>query len=762
MGGNQLHDSCVDQKSENVTRLSSDRARHALLPHNGHLDHWQGHRPTPVRHGSNYDCGRDLLRSEGLLLFNIIRLNVVILRVTSDISLFNVNRRLWFILPVPGSQARMNMRPRQSSFYELPQRNGRDKVSWSEMGSGRYPRFSQTAHMADDGQDKFNGSEMPSGRTRNPQTPQAAANRSYAWFGDSYDWFDEPMRPGRESMRPRAKTRDSRYFSMYRQSRMSLTALPRVTSRMWQAYDEDNYRFEARNKPVVETRNYPISKTKTILIMIAFAMAGFLTGLDSVIVSNALPDIEKDMHLSGTMYAWIGSSYLLSGASLLPLWGPISDIVGRKWPMAVGMAIFAAGNFIAARANDAITLLVGRATQGVGGFCYVVLLNIALADLFCLRDRGPYLALYGLATALGAALAPILSGILTQYAGWRWCFWVPLPLACTIVVLTAVLFPSEIPKNRPGFKALIKLDWPGVFLITGATVTLLLGLQFGGISHPWKSALVLSLLLAGPALFGVFVVQQRFMPRPIMPLRLFQDRSRIACFVVCFSHGFVYIGTIYYLPIYFNIVLDASPVDAGLWLLATALPCGFFSVLIAWSVKKTGQYTVAISMSVAMLALSVGLFINFPIYRSWVRIVVFQLILSVGIGSLLQVPLLAIQTSLRAEEITAANAVFVFMRTIASAISIVAAQVVLQNGIKNRVHEMLASGLPAALVEQLPKQLSLFKATHGASAAQQHLLKQVLTKSLSEVWMLYTAVAGFGFLASLFIRAEPLWEKLPE
>lgn len=499
-----------------------------------------------------------------------------------------------------------------------------------------------------------------------------------------------------------------------------------------------------------------LGKWQIVLIMIAFCIGGLLTALDGTMVSTALPVIQQDLAASSTQYSWIGSAYLLSGASLLCLWGPVSDIVGRKWVLVGGMAVFAAGNVMAALAQKPIILIVGRAVQGVGGLAFSVVLNIALADMFSLRDRAMYVAYYSISAALGASLGPVFSGILTEYLEWRYCFWIMVPIAVVALVLTVVFFPANLPERRGAAGGLRSLDYPGVFLVTSGTLLLLLGLQFGGINYPWDSGTVITLLGCGSGQLFAFILLQGSVPKPIMPVHLFKNRSRAACFIIDFSHGFVYIGCLFYLPVYFSLILDASSVQVGLWLLLTALPCAVAAAIVAWSVKKTGHYRIAIIMSTASLTLATGLFIDFPEYRSWPRIVCFQLLLSVGIGSLHQVPLLVMQATVHAKDITSANATFIFIRTLSSAISIVGGQVLLQNEVKKHAAALLRGGVPPAVVSVLPTHLDVLKVAKGLTAAQEDLLKQAITESLSRVWILYTAVAGVGVLASLFMQHHDL------
>ena len=260
----------------------------------------------------------------------------------------------------------------------------------------------------------------------------------------------------------------------------------------------------------------------------------------------------------------------------------------------------------------------------------------------------------------------------------------------------------------------------------------------------------------GGAFLIAFVIQQHYVKQPILPVRLLRDRSRIACFIVTATHGFVYIGVFFYLPIYFILILGASQVEAGLWLLITAIPCVFTTAASGLLVKKTGHYRMIIIFATASLTLAVGLFIYFNEHKSWARIIGFQLVLSIGVGALLQVPVLAMQANIRVEEVSSANVALVFVRTLSSAVSIVVGQVLLQNQLKQREGELVASGIPQALVEAGLRQFESFRAATALTVEQQLLIRSVMAESLSRTWILYAAVAGVGFVASLFIQHREL------
>jgi EmrB/QacA subfamily drug resistance transporter len=514
----------------------------------------------------------------------------------------------------------------------------------------------------------------------------------------------------------------------------------------------------AEHSPVRDPKpvSSPLTRYTIVTSMIGFALGAFITSLDAVIVSTSLPLIQKDLAVSATKFSWIGSAYLLAGAALMPLWGPISDVLGRKWTMVGGLCMFVIGNLIAALSFNADMLIAGRAVQGIGGTSFVVLHNICLADMFSLRERGLYLAVVAIPAAVGFATGPLISGLLTLHLSWRYCFWIMMPFGGTAAIIIAIFFPSSYPVTRGRASDLRKLDWIGVAMVTAGTVLLLVGLQFGGGTHPWDSGIVIGLIVAGVITLVGFVVGQNYMPQPIMPLRLFKERSRAACYVIASSHGFVYIACIYFLPLYFQIVLDFDAVKGGSWILILALTCAVFTGTAGWSVQKTGHYRLILVCSTGALTFASGLFIMFDPYRNYAQIVGFQIAVAAGIGTLFQIPQLVLQATVTPSEVTAANSSFIFIRALSSAISIVIGQVILQNEVRKQLSVMLDAGIPASFLVQLPTHIELFHEGGGLDDAQRQVLKEVLNHALRGVWIFITGCAAIGFIASLFVQHQEL------
>jgi len=517
------------------------------------------------------------------------------------------------------------------------------------------------------------------------------------------------------------------------------------------AVDESNTP-EALTPPPMRVR------WRTPIVMTVICAGGLVTALDAVVVGTALPSIASDLGATTTELAWVGASYLVGAAVLQPVWPTLSDLTGRKFAMAFGFVLFAAGSLIAALAHHAAVLIAGRTVQGLGAGNIILLCNVIISDLFPLRERGLYIGIYAAASCLGAALGPVVGGLLTSYTGWRWIFLINLPFAGVALAVIAIFLDLPRLSHDTILACLGEIDWQGSALIVTATTLFLVGMQLGGVAFSWDSATVIGLIVAGCTIATLFVVQQRFHRQPLIPPRIFATRSSAACLAVGFLHGFTYIACLYYLPLYFQLVLGASPIQSGLWLLIAAVPMSFITVAAALVIVKTGWYRQIIWVSASCLALGLGLAIAFSSHKSWPLIVFVLLLIAAGIGPLFQAPLLALQAQVLAEDTSRANGAFAFTRTMSSAIGLVIGQVVLQNELRHRLMSPETAGIPQELLDRVAKQVTALADLDGLPLEIQDVLRNILTASLSRVWIVFTATVAMCLLVSSLIRHKTLSE----
>ncbi|PYH92720.1 MFS drug transporter [Aspergillus ellipticus CBS 707.79] len=503
----------------------------------------------------------------------------------------------------------------------------------------------------------------------------------------------------------------------------------------------------------VPSQAQKLGKKKIVVVMTALCLVLFLAALDMTIVSTALPTIATHFHASESGYSWIASSYMLANAACVPLWGKISDVWGRKRIILIANFLFLVGSLICALAINLPMIISGRAIQGAGGGGIIVLANICVSDLFSVRDRPMYYGLFGSTWAIAGALGPIVGGAFTTDVTWRWCFYLNLPIGGISLVI--LIFFLKIESSQVPFWAGIRsIDWAGNFLMIGGTLMFLFGLEFGGVNYPWASAMVICLIIFGIFTWGLaFLNEWKLARYPVIPIRLFKDFHNVLMLLICFCHSFVFISGSYYLPLYFQTVLLATPIMSGVYVLPTVLSLSVFSAVTGIIIKKTGRYRELITGGLVLMTLGYGLFIDLKPTASWPRIIIYQIIAGIGTGPLFQAPLVALQANIHPTDMAAGTATFSFLRQVSAAISIVLGTVIYQNVFHQQMPTVVAaigatdadaiensfSGSEGDLIRSLPHD-------------ERVVVLDAYTFALSRMWIFYCAMAGLGLFVSFWIK----------
>ncbi|KAK3905768.1 major facilitator superfamily domain-containing protein [Staphylotrichum tortipilum] len=495
---------------------------------------------------------------------------------------------------------------------------------------------------------------------------------------------------------------------------------------------------------------------QTTAIILALASALFLAALDVTIVTVAIPTIALEFH-STAGYTWIGSAYMLATAAAAPMWGKISDIWGRKPIMLIAVAVFWIGSLLSAVSKGMGMLIVARAVQGVGGGGIVILVNVCISDLFSMRKRGVYFGAMGMVWAVASAVGPILGGVFTSNVTWRWCFYINLPISGVGMVVLAYVLKLHNPRTpmRQGLKA---VDWLGSLTVVGATLMIMLGLELGGVTHPWSSPTVICLLVFGVVTGALFVlIEWKFAEFPLVPMHLFRHWASAASLLVGALHGFVFISGSYYLPLYFQAVIGASPLMSGVYVLPWVMSLSLVSAATGIVIKKSGKYLPPLIFGMAVMTLGFGLFIDLEPRANWTKIVLYQLVAGIGVGPLFQSPLIALQTTVSGRDMASATGTFAFVRQLFSAVSIVIGGVVFQNGMQKQYPDLLA---------QLgPEVAQLLSGSNAASSvglvgelppAQRAVARQAYFDSLRTMYIMYVAFSAVGLAVGCFVGSRPL------
>ncbi|KAI0406530.1 major facilitator superfamily-domain-containing protein [Xylaria palmicola] len=499
-----------------------------------------------------------------------------------------------------------------------------------------------------------------------------------------------------------------------------------------------------------------LSATTVTLTMASLCLSAFLSSLDLTIVTTAVPSIVASFQ-STAGYIWIGSAFILGFTAVTPIWGSVADLWGRKPIILLALTIFLVGSLLCALSPNISTLIAARVIQGIGASGMGVMVNTIICDMFSLRDRGLYLAITSIVWAVGSAVGPVLGGVFTTRLTWRWCFWINLPIG-GVVFIVLLLFLKVPSPNTPIWTGIKAIDWTGSLLCLGGTVLVLLGLDFGDAVYPWSSAAVINLIVFGAVTIGIFIVNEwKFAQNPIVPLHLLSTWSKAAAYGVFAFNAYVFIGITYYLPLYSQSVLGASPLTSGLYMLPLIVSCSLSAAVAGVFIQQTGKYRPLMYAAQVLLTLGVGLFIYLKFEENLAQLIIFQILTGVGVGLNIEAPIIAAQASTTVRDTAAVIATMSFLRSIATAVSVVVGGVIFQNEM-NRTNP--------TLVDQLGGQLaSLFDGANATANVerisnltgdQQVIVRQAYYQSVRVVWISYVAFAGFSSFLNLFVRQHHL------
>lgn len=528
--------------------------------------------------------------------------------------------------------------------------------------------------------------------------------------------------------------------------------------------DKTTTEMPAVGPPAVDDAEESLERSpfKIALIMLALCFAVFLHALDTTIITTALPTITEAFH-SDAAYIWIGSAYLLGVAATTIVWGKLSDIFGRKPVILSANVTFFIGSLIAALSVNVGMLITARAVQGIGGAGLNVLANICIGDLFSPRRRGVYYGIIGGVWAVALSPGPVIGGAFAQNISWHWCFYVNLPFNGVAFTIIFLFLDLKTPKT-PFIDGIKAIDWVGVVLSIGGTIMFLLGLSFGGVTDPWNSATVICLIVFGFIGWVLcFLWEASLAKYPLMPTHILKHIPNLAALGVCFIQSYVFIASAYYLPLYFQAVLGASPILSGVYLLPTAISLSVASIGTGIYMRKTGQYLAPMYIGFILQTLGYGLFIDLGSMANWAEIIIFQIIGGLGVGPNFQAPMVALQSFISPRDVATATSAFAFTRNVAGAISVVIGQVVFQNQM-NKLQGLLIAAVGPELAEKLGG------AAAGANtefvrnlpSAQRDVVHSVFAQSMKYVWIMYTAFSAVSLIICLFMGKKTLSQEHKE
>lgn len=422
------------------------------------------------------------------------------------------------------------------------------------------------------------------------------------------------------------------------------------------------------------------------------ALSGLLLGLfvailSSTIVSNALPTILADIGGGQSAYTWVVTAALLAVTATTPLWGKMSDLVSKKLLIQIALVIYVLGSIIAGFSTNPGMLIACRVLQGVGAGGLSALTQVIMAAMISPRERGRYSGYLGAVFAVATVGGPLVGGVIvdTDWLGWRWCFYVGVPFAIiALIVLQKTL-------HLPVVKRKVKIDWSGAFFISAAVSLLMIWVSLGGTNYPWMSWQTY-VMVPGAFLLGlVFLFVESKASEPIIPLRLFRNKTiTLTSLASLFVGVAMFAGTVF-LSQYFQLARGKTPTMSGV--MTIPLIAGLFisSTVSGQIITRTGRwkgFLVGGGVFLTAGAATLGLLRYDTPY--W-QVAIYMALLGLGIGMMMQNLVLAVQNQVKPEDLGAASSLVTFFRSLGGAVGVSALGAVLGS----RVTSLVSDGLAA-------------------------------------------------------------------
>ncbi|MFD3805346.1 MDR family MFS transporter [Streptomyces sp. NPDC058619] len=427
------------------------------------------------------------------------------------------------------------------------------------------------------------------------------------------------------------------------------------------------------------------------------ALSGLMLGmfvaiLSSTIVSNALPEIIGDLGGTQSSYTWVVTAALLSMTAATPLWGKLSDLFSKKLLVQISLVIYVLGSVVAGLSQNTEMLIACRVVQGIGVGGLSALAQIVMAAMISPRERGRYSGYLGAVFAVATVGGPLLGGVITDtsWLGWRWCFYVGVPFA--IIALVVLQKTLKLPVVRRD----VKVDWLGALLISGSVSLLLIWVTQAGTSYDWISWQTWAMTGGAVVLGLLFVLVESRASDPIIPLRLFRNKTiTIASAASLFVGIAVFSGTVFFSQ-FFQLARGESPTMSGV--LTIPMIAGLFvsSTVSGQVITKTGRWKAWLVGGGVLLTAGLGLLGTLRYDTPYWHIAIYMALTGLGLGMMMQNLVLATQNQVAPEDLGAASSVVTFFRSLGGAMGVSALGAVMANRVTHYVQDGLTALGPEA------------------------------------------------------------------
>ncbi|MDQ6601244.1 MAG: MFS transporter, partial [Chloroflexota bacterium] len=492
-----------------------------------------------------------------------------------------------------------------------------------------------------------------------------------------------------------------------------------------------------------------LSHQQIIVVMFGVMAGMLLAALDQGIVGTALPRIVSD--LGGlSKLSWVVTAYLLTSTAVTPLWGKISDLYGRRVIFQTAIVIFLVGSALCGLSQNMPQLIFFRAMQGIGGGGLFSIALAIIGDVIPPRERGRYQGYFGAVFGVSSVAGPLLGGWFTDGPGWRWIFYINLPVGIAALVITSIALKMPVVRREH------RIDYLGAAMIVAAVSSLLLYLNWAGGAYGWTAPGPLALIAAFVALAVAFVFIELRTIEPIIPMRLFRNPVFSVGNMFGFLAGVAMFGGIIFLPLYFQAVMGMSPTRSGLAMLPMILGLLITSMGSGQLITKTGKYKIFPIIGSAVLIPALFLLGRLGVDTPYWRVALDAFLFGAGLGFSMQTISTAVQNAVSYRDIGTATSSTTFFRQIGASIGAAIFGAIFTSRLAHHLAEQLAGAPGGAPAGGAPINANNIQAIQRLGEPVKHIVLTAFAGALDDVFTACIPAIIIALIVALFLKEVPL------